>query len=92
MQGPQCSLDPNVALTSGLAGPIGLLREFEAIATLFIHSFDCRVPEDCPENIASIVDRCMDADQDARPDAPELFECLCSHALPSGRALSDKQL
>ncbi|KAK9846855.1 hypothetical protein WJX84_007905 [Apatococcus fuscideae] len=51
-----------------------------------------RAPGDCPEEIAAIVERCMDSDPDARPTTLELFECLTSHSLPVGRALSERAL
>ncbi|KAK9834233.1 hypothetical protein WJX74_009876 [Apatococcus lobatus] len=51
-----------------------------------------RCPKDCPAEIASSVERCMEADPDRRPTTLELFECLSSHSLPAGRALSEKQL
>ena len=52
----------------------------------------CRSPEDCPQEIATIVERCMEAEPDKRPTTLELFECLSSHSLPAGRALSERQL
>ncbi|KAG6962831.1 hypothetical protein JG688_00008421 [Phytophthora aleatoria] len=32
--------------------------------------------EDCPEQIKALANRCLDADPDARPDAPELLDIL----------------
>ncbi|KAL4146968.1 hypothetical protein PRNP1_010724 [Phytophthora ramorum] len=32
--------------------------------------------EDCPEQIRALADRCLDADPDVRPDAPELLDIL----------------
>ena len=35
-----------------------------------------RVPEECPQAISDLIDRCLEAEPDARPTAKEVFEVV----------------
>ncbi len=52
----------------------------------------CSVPDECPEEIASLIKDCLSADPDGRPSSTEAFLVLqqqASRAGPSPRGSTD---
>ena len=47
----------------------------------------CRVPQECPQELADLISACMAVDPSCRPNAKELHDCLkvghvVMHVLP----------
>ena len=53
-----------------------LMLFFHTLLSMTIAAVRCRVPEECPQATADVVNQCLDENAEVRPSAREIVEAL----------------